>query len=68
MHKIQKWVLCLIVLAALLPFNILGYDEQQITYVSKSQRPKYGRLTIAKWGQLLKTWIKKAQNLHQRME
>ncbi len=59
-HMIQKWVLCLFVLAALLPFNILSYDEHQTIYVPKSQRPKYSRL-IAQWGQLLKAWIKKAQ-------
>jgi len=60
MHKIRKWVLCLVVLAALLHFNILSNDEDQTTYIPKSQRPKYSRL-IAQWGQVLKTWIKKAQ-------
>ena len=52
--------LCLFVLEALLPFNILSHDEEQTTYIPKSHRPKYGRL-IAQWGQVLKTWIKKAQ-------
>jgi len=55
--------LCLYVIVTLLLFCIFGFkDQNQDTYVPKSQRPKFG-WHMAQWGQILKSWLKKVGQL-----
>jgi len=54
---LQKWGWLLFAMALLIP--VLCTAHEPPTYIPKSQRSPYKRL-MGQWGQLLKSWIKKA--------